>query len=1250
MKNKKYLILSIVSITLWVIVGLHYHRSQLRNTPTALAELIQEDVFQKQKDIATLLSDKRIMQNIWEEKLTESQIAELSKKAFVIHFIRDGELAFWNSNSFPINESSFSPKWKTLIVHQNAFMYRSIGNASFPNKRINLILPIYAHFDINNEYLKSGFLASKSIPATSKVSLNKVSGAFAIKGIEGENQFYLSINPTDIRPFRPDAILLSLLLMALLSSILALQLISINLSRIYSSFVGLGFITVILIAVHALVYFLGLPFHLQNLDVFSPLVFASSDLLPSFGHLFIHIFSIYWFLSLLLPQFQKSTKSNILHKPAAYRWSVLVIELVSIMLICFYIQRVVKSIVFDSNISFDTNTFNATDTYTFFSIIILAVLGRVMFLKLHLANIVIKKTIGFSIKNYLIVFLILLFINVTYILLTSQPIGSFHQFKFLDFFALVWGILFLYYIGGSKLNVNKPRRGLFPMIFVSVYLSILFALFFKHYVDEKEMNITRISFAETLSRQQDPNLEIKFDQLSHSLVQDSIIQNWLQYSDSLTKDEVLKYLRVKASDLFYNNYSQKIFLYDEHRKPIIGGQNIPIDSFLCIKAKSLPTINQFLFFRTDIDEQGAYLVMAPIMKSQENRLIGYIVIDFRLKQNITQSVYPKLLKNQQISEKEKDYNYDYAKYVNKQLVSQSGAYNFDYKIEESLPIGAKEFRQNGDFSQLLYKVSANTTLVVVYHNKKAIGVLTIFSFLFGIFLLLSTVENFIAQISSVLIKGSQIKSLFDSRMSVRIKYFVLGFTGISFFVIGISTVFFLKSRYEASNIENLEETTNSLSEAVMDYLNNNIKDGDTVMNQVQFANNEELAYFLTNIAQQQKIDLNVFDKNGKLAFSTHDNIYKTNVLSNYMSYQAKSVLSQKKLSSFPQSEKAGGLNYMACYAPLFNQKHIFIGYLNVPFFYTKEHIDNQIISLITTLANIYTVLILISSLITFLFINNLTRSLSIIADGLKNVNLKKNELIHWPYKDEIGLLVEGYNKMVATVEQTARSMVLDERQNAWREMAQQVAHEIKNPLTPMKLNIQYLQQAINSNHPDIINLTKRVSNSIIEQIDNLNYIASEFSNFAKMPENKTERIDLRGMLENIVLLFSGNKNLTITHDLPQEQIVVFADKSQMLRIFTNIVQNAVESLSDENPHGLVDIRIYPLVEKGMVEITVSDNGSGVPEEVKDKIFDPYFTTKSSGTGLGLAMSKKIIELWGGSIRFESTLNVGTTFYLQIPMG
>ena len=256
-----------------------------------------------------------------------------------------------------------------------------------------------------------------------------------------------------------------------------------------------------------------------------------------------------------------------------------------------------------------------------------------------------------------------------------------------------------------------------------------------------------------------------------------------------------------------------------------------------------------------------------------------------------------------------------------------------------------------------------------------------------------------------------------------------------------------------------------------------------------------------------------------------------------------------------------------------------------------------------------------------------------------------NEEIVWNRTDEIGELVKEYNKMVSKLGESAQVLARSEREGAWREMARQVAHEIKNPLTPMKLSIQYLQKAILNNSPDVKELTSKVAHTLVEQIDHLSKIAFDFSQFANIGNTQVELFDMHEVLRSLKELYQRSQ-VEINWEALPDKVMLKADKTQMNRLFTNLFQNAVEACDDKDK---CVILVQEVQYNGSVLVSVKDNGEGIPAAMQSKIFVPNFTTKSSGTGLGLAMCKGIAEQAGGRIWFETQQGIGSTFFVELPV-
>ncbi len=302
---------------------------------------------------------------------------------------------------------------------------------------------------------------------------------------------------------------------------------------------------------------------------------------------------------------------------------------------------------------------------------------------------------------------------------------------------------------------------------------------------------------------------------------------------------------------------------------------------------------------------------------------------------------------------------------------------------------------------------------------------------------------------------------------------------------------------------------------------------------------------------------------------------------------------------------------------------------------------------VMTLLNVYLFLFLIAAAVAIFLSDSITRPLQALRQRLRDFRLgRKNERLSWQQNDEIGELISNYNQLIVTVENSANMLAMNERDMAWREMARQVAHEIKNPLTPMKLRVQHLQNALKSRPDDAIELVERVSDTLIEQINNLSRIASEFSSFGKMPKANNEKVVLNDVVSSVHDLFRKREDISINMYTPLDEIYVFADRYHLNRILTNLIKNAIQAIPPQRK-GRVDIRISK--DHNNAVIAIKDNGTGIPADKRDKVFYPNFTTKNSGTGLGLAICSNLVDLFQGKIYFNTMEGEGTEFFVEIPL-
>jgi len=321
--------------------------------------------------------------------------------------------------------------------------------------------------------------------------------------------------------------------------------------------------------------------------------------------------------------------------------------------------------------------------------------------------------------------------------------------------------------------------------------------------------------------------------------------------------------------------------------------------------------------------------------------------------------------------------------------------------------------------------------------------------------------------------------------------------------------------------------------------------------------------------------------------------------------------------------------------------------LNVPFFSNEKELKEELSAFVLNFINIYVFFFIVTGILAFVISQRITAPLSLIRQRLAQTQFsKKNERLEWKQNDEIGQLVSQYNLMLSELEESATLLAKSEREDAWKEMAKQIAHEIKNPLTPMKLSVQHLQRAWNQKSDKLEDTFKKVTTVLVEQIDSLSILASEFASFAKMPQPTIARLCLNDNLKQVVTLYQSTDQIVFNFDAPENEIYIIADGNQLSRVFNNIIKNAVQSIP-EGKGGIINIKLYQNDKMAIIEI--SDNGVGMDDRTSQRIFTPSFSTKNSGMGLGLAISNQIVEQTGGSISFVSELNKGSVFYITLPI-
>ncbi len=317
------------------------------------------------------------------------------------------------------------------------------------------------------------------------------------------------------------------------------------------------------------------------------------------------------------------------------------------------------------------------------------------------------------------------------------------------------------------------------------------------------------------------------------------------------------------------------------------------------------------------------------------------------------------------------------------------------------------------------------------------------------------------------------------------------------------------------------------------------------------------------------------------------------------------------------------------------------------FFFFRDSGDvDALWSWLEQLLGIYVCLLLVASMIAIAVANDITAPLVQLSDRLSQTGSLQYTPLHWPRQDEVGTLVANYNRMIAELDASVRQLAEQERESAWRDMAQQVAHEIKNPLTPMRLHLQQLLRLQKEDPEQAREWSKKTIQTLIEQIDVLARIATEFSQFATLSQTRHTTFCLADLLREVTVLYTQNVKAAHLQVDALPTCMVWADRDQLARVLINLLRNAIQSIPDDR-EGI--IKISSTVEAEQVTVSITDNGAGVPVAIRERIFQARFTTKSTGSGWGLAMAKNIMEQAGGTIGYTDVHPYGTRFYLQLPI-
>ncbi len=800
----------------------------------------------------------------------------------------------------------------------------------------------------------------------------------------------------------------------------------------------------------------------------------------------------------------------------------------------------------------------------------------------------------------------------------------------LSMMMLLWSFWFIAarllhpFLENVSTKVSLPQ-GLIVLIVLSLYAGYII----HHNVSEKK-NENQKLFAQRLDARQDELAEYLFDEVQQKISADTVICQMLTAGSG--SPGISQYVQQQYLKGYFSKFDAVIYAYDSSGNSPDTTSALSYDAAQAQFASGKITMSPKLALLPDESAKLQYFAFVPV-RGNSSHNCGTITILLNLRSVQLAEGFPELLLSNNFSAAHDETGYSYARYSNGMLVYAGG--NYPYAFHENVfGNDTEEFQvvRAGGYKHVAYHPSPQTGIVVSRPAESFFDAVSLFSYVLLFFLIVFLLVQGFFYLATY-------KRAFHLSLKQRIRSALISLVVISFALIAAGTVFYIVRKYDADKNKNILARLNTLWFAITDkpFAQDNLSEASAIN-----STND-----LRGIAADFNLDFNIYDESGKLFYSSQPKLFEQGILSTYIQPEAFFEMQLYGQTQFVHAESIGKLNYVAAYAPLTDRTGNITGYLNLPYFEKQNELNKEISGFLSALINIYLFLLVVSLLLALVITSRITKPLLLIQEKLSSIRIgSRNEAIEWKRNDEIGQLVRQYNKMVEALAESAALLARSERESAWREMAMQVAHEIKNPLTPMKLSVQHLQRAWNERSGNLDELFKRISKTLIEQIDALSTIASEFSNFANMPRAKNEALDLHDVLRSSVNLFDATPGVEITLDKNSDPQKIFADREQLVRAFSNLIKNAVQSIP-ESRHGRISISSK--TENGFHVVAIADNGSGIPDALRTKIFTPNFTTKSSGTGLGLAMVKSTVEAAGGIVDFKSEEGKGSTFYISLPV-
>lgn len=1152
--------------------------------------------------------------------ITRSELfSRIEKENITLLYYLDNRLADWSDNSFEVPVDYVD----SLFSHPIVFIYNGwfISKTSTSgNERIIALLRIRNDFGFENDLVRNGFTSVFKVPESTSISFDPHDKKYGIYNSVDEWLFSLVFpeikEPTLFIVF--PSILWSL-------SIISLILLICSFSGYFAEkgrpVPALIFGIASFMVTYSLLLIFHIPATFYKTELFSGYRFSANALIPSLGHFFL--FSLFISLSafLLYRYFPLKPLKSV---NRAQQVIIISLLLITGVIPVIFFHSLFTQLVFDAGINFEPHRvldLTAFSFIGFISVFLLALLPFFYILRIftaikHLNSSIIFISLAISLAGFVaawfagyndsfIVALLYITVSVVAWFAMDKKISVFNSTVLL---SLIFGLYSLYYI----ITLSEEKR-------------------------TENKKVLAVSY----STEHDPEAEHLLLDLWTELSRDTVLKKILGTELTLQSDaEIRNYL----GSTYFGGYWENFWL------STVSCRN---DSPLFIESENRMVDNCFSYFMDRIkkyghpltgtgfyyldDQGGRSYYMCPLFYDLGDNYSNGLFIELYGDVDAFQEGYSELLLDKKYQGYIKLKDYSFGKYINGNLVIRTGDFPYDKTDNEYIDKESEYriFNKEG-YNHVLYK-NGNVTVIISEPKLSIVNIFVSFAYLFAFIL-------FLTNLVSLVVYRPSVKQLLYLNFRQKLQIAFIGILLFSFISVGILTAFFSIRQYQTRHLETIKEKVTS----IYIELENRLSLESRLLPDWRDASNPSLNDLLIKLSNVFNTDINLYDLNGILMATSRPEVFYRDLTGSRMNMDALMNLKYLTKSEYIQKEKIASLEYISAYVPFYNASNQLLAYLNLPYFRMQSVIAREISNVIVVVVNFTLLMIVLTMSLAVIIGGRLTSPLRMLSEGLASVELgKKGKHLAYKGQDEISDMVRQYNRMLDELQDSATKLANSEREFAWREMAKQVAHEIKNPLTPMKLNIQQLYKSWKDGIPGFDRKLESFTKNQIEYIETLSSIASAFSSFAKLPAAKPVEVNLTEQLKTTLDIFKDTEKIKFRIDWPTDcRIMVMADKEHLNGIFSNLIKNAIQSIPQDR-NGI--IRIGMTINGDKVTVSISDNGSGIPEDLKKNLFIPNFTTKSSGMGLGLSIVKRYVENAGGKVWFESEPGKGSTFFVELPV-